>query len=429
MYNNFQQFSVVHPEWIKKSTIYEVYIRQYTKSGTLNEFASHLPRLKELGIEILWLMPIQPTGIKKRKGSMGSPYSIRDYVSVNPDFGNLDDLKNIIKAAHQMGMYVILDWVANHTAWDHVWIDQHPEFYCKDGDGNIVHPANTDWFDVAHLDFNNPKLRQYMIEALKYWITETDIDGYRCDMAHLVPTYFWEEARIELDKLKPVFMLAESENQDLLFKAFDANYNWPFLHFINDLAVGRRNVKNLDDFFIYDKMNYPLTAFRMNFTSNHDENKNAGSAVERLGKALNAITVLTFTMPGIPMFFSGQETGLNRKLEFFEKDEIDWNPESPYGDFFKKLIHLKKNYEPLWNTADCGPMMKISSDKDDKIFAFIRQKNEVKVLVILNLSPEFQEFIIKTESEFTGYHDIFTNAILMSNHLGLDAWGYMVLVK
>ena len=224
-------------------------------------------------------------------------------------------------------------------------------------------------------------------------------------------------------------MLAESENQDLLYKAFDANYNWPLLHFMNDLAINNRTVKNLDDFFIYDKMNYPLNAFRMNFTSNHDENKNAGPALERLGNAFNALTVLTFTIPGLPMLFSGQEAGLNRKLEFFEKDEIDWVTGKDYSNFFQKLIKLKKDCEPLWNTSDCGPMIKISTDKDDKIFAFIRQKNDTKVLVILNLTPYFQEFTLNIENEFNGYHDIFTDSILLSNQLGLDAWGYLVLVK
>jgi alpha-amylase len=429
MNNNFQQFSVVHPEWIKKSTIYEVHIRQYTRSGTILEFCEHIPRLKKLGIEILWLMPIQPLGLENRKGTMGSPYAIRDYVTVNPDFGTLDDLKYLVKLAHDSGMYVILDWVANHTAWDHTWIKQHPEFYYKDQNGNIVHPANTDWFDVADLNYESPALRQNMLEALKYWLIETNIDGYRCDMAHLVTTSFWEEARMELDRIKPVFMLAESENQDLLYKAFDANYNWPLLHLMNDLAVNRRSVKNLDDFFIYDKMNYPLNAFRMNFTSNHDENKNSGSGLERLGNAFNALTVLTFTIPGMPMLFSGQEAGLNRKLEFFEKDEIDWISGKDYSIFFQKLILLKKESEPLWNTNDCGPMIKVSTDKDDKIFAFIRQKNDTIVLVILNLTPYFQEFTLNIENEFNGYHDIFTDSILLSNQLGLDAWGYLVLVK
>jgi len=429
MSDNFQQFSVKHPEWIKKSTIYEVHIRQYTKSGTINEFCNHLPRLRDLGIEILWIMPIQPLGLEKRKGVMGSPYSIRDYVSINPDFGTLEDFKKMVKMAHDMGMYVILDWVANHTAWDHTWIYENPEFYSKDSNGNIIHPEHTDWFDVADLNYDNPALRNKMIDALKYWVIETDVDGYRCDMAHLVPTYFWESARYELDKIKPVFLLAEAETRDLLFKAFDANYNWPLLHLINDIAKFHRTLKNMDDFFIYDKMNYPLNAFRMNFTSNHDENKNAGAGIERLGKAFEALTVLTFTIPGMPMIFSGQEVGLNRKLEFFDKDEINWNSGNDYSAFYKKLIELKKTYETLWNTNECGSMIKISTDKDDKIFAYIRQKSNTKILVILNLSPYFHEFTLHTENEFNGYYDIFTNGILMSNQIGLDAWKYMVLVK
>ena len=429
MFSSFQQFSTPHPEWIKKSTIYEVHIRQYTKSGTFKEFESHLTRLKNLGIEILWLMPIQPLGVEKRKGNIGSPYSIRDYVSVNPDFGTLDDLKNLVQKSHEMGIYVILDWVANHTSWDNIWIYEHPEFYCKDGNGNIVHPANTDWFDVADLNYDSPSLRQKMIEALKYWLIETDIDGYRCDMAHLVPTDFWENVRYELDKIKPVFMLAEAETKDLLYKAFDTNYNWPLLHLMNDIAAGRQSVKDLDNFFVQDKMNYSLNALRLNFTSNHDENKNAGPALERLGRAFEALTVLTFTIPGVPLIFSGQEAGIDRKLEFFDKDEINWNSARDFSSFYNKLIELKKNHEALWSSGDSGPMIKIGTGKDDKIFAFVRQKGNDKVLVILNLTSDFQEFALKTESEFKGFRDIFTNAILMSNQIGLEAWRYMVLVK
>lgn len=426
---SFQQFSVEHPAWIKKSTVYEVFIRQYTRQGTIKAFGEHLPRLKEMGIEIIWLMPIQPLGIFKRKGSLGSPYSIRDYVSVNQELGDLQDLKNLVELAHQLGMYVILDWVANHTAWDHIWVEQHPEYYAKDSKGNIVHPPNTDWFDVAGLNYNNPGLREKMIEALSYWIIEADIDGYRCDMAHLVPTNFWESARAELDKLKPVFMLAEAETPELLFKAFDANYNWPLLHLMNDIARGNKSVWDLDLFFIEDKKNFPLNAFRLNFTTNHDENKNAGPALQRLGKSFEPLTVLTFTMPGIPLIFGGQEKGLNRKLEFFDKDQIDWNSGKDYSAFFKKLIQLKKDYEPLWNNNQTGPLIKIANSNESKVFAFIRQKDLNKVLVLINLSPNFQELELRSENEFIGYQDIFTGNTLLSSQIGLEPWGYMVFVK
>jgi glycosidase len=429
MSSDHTNFSVIHPEWIKKSTIYEVHLRQYTKSGTINAFCEHLPRLKNLGIEILWLMPVQPLGVEKRKGEMGSPYSIRDYVSVNPDLGTIEDLKGLVRKAHQQGMYVILDWVANHTAWDHTWISEHPGFYSKDSHGNIISPEHTDWFDVADLNYDNADLRACMIDALKFWITQTDIDGYRCDMAHLVPTSFWEQARVELDKLKPVFMLAESENRELLYRAFDATYNWPLLHLMNDVAKCHRSVKNVDDFFIYDNMSFPLQALRMNFTCNHDENKNAGSALERLGPAFMALTVLTFTIPGIPMIFSGQEAGLSRKLEFFGKDEIEWNGPNDYSSFFRKLIDLKKNYKVLWNSDESGAMFKVGTDKDHGVFAYVRENENEKVLVVLNLTPYFQECMFKTENEFKGYRDIFTNSVLMSNQLGLEAWGYLVLVR
>lgn len=224
-------------------------------------------------------------------------------------------------------------------------------------------------------------------------------------------------------------MLAEAEIPELLFKAFDANYNWPLMHLMNDIAWCHRNVKNLDDFFIYDKTNYPLNALRLNFTCNHDENKNIGPAIDRLGAAFEALTILTFTIPGIPLVFSGQEAGSKRKLAFFDKDEIDWNSGKDYSLFFKKLIQLKKDYEALWNNNDCGPMIRIGTGNDNNIFAYLRQKDESKVLVILNLSPYFQEIDLPTENEFNGFHDIFTDRVLMSTRIGLDAWNYMVLVE
>lgn len=424
-----QIFRVNHVDWSKNATIYEVHIRQYTPSGTLNEFSEHLPRLKALGVDILWLMPIQPIGEKNRKGSMGSPYAIKDYVSVNPDIGTLDDFKKLVNQAHQMGMHVIIDWVANHTAWDHTWISQHPEFYMHDEAGNIIHPAHTDWFDVADLNFENHDLRTEMINSLKYWILETGIDGYRCDMAGLVPTDFWETLREELDKIKPVFMLAEAEQPDLHYKAFDVTYNWAIHHMMNDIAVGNRSIWHLDEFFNNDVNNYGTNALRLYFTSNHDENKNAGSAIERLGNATKAMAFLTYTWPGIPLIFSGQEVGLNRRLDFFGKDLIDWSGGEEFTEFYTKLCEMRKSNKALWSGFEGGNVQRIYADNNDKIYAFVRKKEKNHVLAIVNLSPEYQHFNMNSAKEFINADSFFFDQNFETDNRTLAPWGYDLFIK
>ena len=422
-------FTVKHLDWIKNATIYEVYLRHYTVSGTINEFTEHLPRLKDLGVDILWIMPIQPIGEEKKKGSMGSPYAIRDYVGVNSDFGTLEDFKNLVKKVHELGMYIIIDWVANHTAWDHTWVTKYPEFYTKDDAGNIICPRNTDWFDVADLNFDNPALRTEMIEALKYWIKETDIDGYRCDMAGLVPTDFWEAARVELDKVKPVFMLAEAEQADLLQKAFDTSYNWAVHHIMNDIAQGRKSVWDLEECFKYDVQIYSPNAIRMYFTSNHDENKNAGSAIERMGAAYKTFAVLSYIVPGMPLIFSGQEAGLSRKLNFFDKDLIDWSKGGgEYEIFYQQLNSLKKNTKALWCGYEGGEMIRINTNRNDKVYVVTREKDGSKVLAIFNMSADYQDFIINDVTGYEGTRCYFSEDILKSSRFSLHPWGYKVFV-
>lgn len=421
-----QKFTVKHVDWIKNAIIYEVYLRHYTPEGTINAFIEHIPRLKELGIDILWIMPIQPIGKKNKKGSLGSPYAISDYISVNPDLGTMDDFKNLVNKAHSLGMYVILDWVANHTAWDHTWIKQHPEFYVHDEHGNIIHPRNTDWFDVADLDFENPALRTEMINSLKFWIQETDIDGYRCDMAGLVPTNFWEDVRPELDEIKPVFMLAEAEQADLLEKAFDMSYNWAAHHLMNDIAQGNKSVWDLDHLFKYDVEIYSLNAIRMYFTSNHDENKNAGSAIERMGPALRAFSALTYALPGMPLIFSGQEAGLNRRLAFFDKDTIDWSNLKEYTGFYKQLNCLRKNTRAMWSGNEGGEMVRRNTNMDDKIFAISREKDNSKILAVFNFSNQYQDISINDVDYLKGAKCYYSDDIFNGQNLSLHPWGHKI---
>ncbi|HLW07104.1 MAG TPA: alpha-amylase family glycosyl hydrolase, partial [Marinilabiliaceae bacterium] len=334
-------------EWSKDAVIYEVNTRQYTEAGTFEAFEAHLPRLKELGVDILWFMPIYPIGEKNRKGTLGSYYSIRDYQAVNPEFGTMEDFKSLVQKAHELDMKVILDWVANHTSWDHEWITTHPEWYTKDSIGNMIAPF--DWTDVAQLDYTQEGVRTAMKSALNFWVNETDIDGYRCDVAGMVPVDFWESAAEELNAIKPIFMLAEDEAEtDLLLKAFNANYGWEFHHIMNDIAKDDKTAVDATEYLQNITNKYPKGAYPMQFTSNHDENSWNGTTHERMGDAANTFAALTFVVEGMPLIYNGQEAGLNKRLEFFEKDFIDWSDLSA-SQLYSQLIKLKKENKALWN--------------------------------------------------------------------------------
>ncbi|MBZ0200663.1 MAG: alpha-amylase [Ignavibacteriaceae bacterium] len=421
--------TVKHPDWSYKKSIYEVNIRQYTQEGTFKAFEKHLPRLKEMGVGILWLMPINPIGEKNRKGTAGSYYSVKDYLSVNPEFGTAEDFKSLINKIHSMGMYVIVDWVANHTAWDNALAAEHPDWFTKDDDGNFVPPV-ADWSDVIDLNYDNNDLRRYMIDALKYWIKEFNIDGYRCDVAGMVPTEFWIEARKELDEIKDVFMLAEWSTPDM-HKAFDMTYSWDLFHLMNDVAAGKKNASDLYNYFAKDFYTYGNDDFRMIFTSNHDENSWNGTVFERLGNAAETFAVYTFLVPGMPLIYSGQEGGLNKRLEFFEKDLIEWK-ESSFGELYKVLVHLKLNNRALYCGADGGSFIPVMTSSSDTVQAFIRGKNENKLFAVFNFSPDSKTVYLSSPlinddyiDYFTGDTTTFNSSILMK----LKPWEYKVFVK
>ena len=417
---------VKHPDWGKNLTIYEVNLRQYTKSGTIKEFENHLPRLKELGIGILWFMPVQPIGEKNRKGTRGSYYSISDYAAINPEFGTFDDFKSLVVKIHKQGMYVIIDWVANHTAWDHRWTKVHPDFYTKNENGNFK-PPFPEWEDVIDLNYNNPELWDKMIGQMEFWIRETNIDGFRCDMAHLVPTLFWNKARLKLEKVKPIFMLAESENHDLLEYAFDSIYNWKLLHAMNNVVAGKINASDLIQIAKNEFDSLPVNSSYLNFTSNHDENSWQGSAIERLHYFLEPLTVLTFTLPGSPLIYNGQEAGNYRRLKFFDKDEIQWQ-EDKISRLYQKLTHLKKRNPALWNVD----FNIIETNASENILAFSRSDEENRILVVMNLSDIKQEFYIKCGKSNGSYFDVFkNNTFEFSCHepMKISAFGYRVLEK
>ncbi len=417
------------PEWSYNANIYEVNVRQFTAEGTFNAFAEHLPRLKDMGVDILWFMPIHPIGVANRKGTLGSSYSIKDYKGVNPEFGTLTDFKQIVDKAHELGMYVILDWVANHSAFDNQLATDHPEWYTRDSTGTIIHPAGTDWTDVADFNYNEEGMQEYMIGALKYWITEANIDGYRCDVANEVPTEFWVKARTELDKLKDVFMLAEADVPEL-HEAFDMTYGWEMHALLNQVAKKEKNANDLTQYFIDQKEKYKPNDFRLYFTSNHDENTWHGSEYERMGEGAKTFAVLCVAVPGMPLIYNGQESAFKDRLEFFEKDTLDWG-DYELNDFYKQLLSLKKENEVLWNGNKGGELMPINTSDKENVFAFTRSKDNSKLVAFFNLSAKDVKFTVENalpEGEFT---KIFSNEkITFSNKdFKLKAWEYIVCVQ
>ncbi|MEE4197559.1 MAG: alpha-amylase family glycosyl hydrolase [Bacteroidales bacterium] len=412
------------PEWSKNAAIYEVNIRQYTPEGTFNAFAGHIPRLKELGVDILWLMPVHPIGEKNRKGSLGSYYSIKDYYGINPEFGTEEDFRNLVNQIHEAGMYIILDWVANHTAWDNPLINEHPEWYTQNEEGEIIAPVD-DWTDVADLNYDRPEVREYMTDALTYWVDEFNIDGYRCDVAGMVPTDFWNQARRELDKIKPVFMLAEANEPELHEEAFDMTYAWD-IHFLwNEMAQGKKNMADLVNQLEKEKTKYPQDAYRMLFTSNHDENSWKGTVYDRLGDATETFAVLSATLPGMPLIYSGQEACLDKRLKFFEKDTISWDQECSMFDLYQTLLTLKEENEALWNGAWGGSMERIATPADDHIFAFARTKGEHQVVTVLNLSENEIDVELPEDLENKQLVEVFSGEPLASSYT-MKPWGYKV---
>ena len=417
------------PDWSYNKAIYEVNLRQYTEEGTIKVFEKHLPRLKELGADILWLMPIHPIGEKNRKGTLGSYYSVQDYKAVNPEFGTLEEFKSLVKMIHKMGMYVIIDWVANHTAWDNSWIEEHPDFYTQDSLGNIM-PPNPDWSDVADLNFDNKELWSEMIDALKFWVEECDIDGYRCDVAGMVPIEFWIEARTELEKIKNVFMLAEWDTPEVHL-AFDMTYDWDLHHILNGIAKEEKTVIDLIGHLNKNEEKFPANAFRMQFTSNHDENSWNGTEFERLGDGVETFAVLSCLIPDMPLVYTGQEAGNTKRLSFFEKDLVEWK-EHKLFNIYSKLFELKKNYKALQNGNKGGELKYIEASDYKSIFAFTRNSEKDKILAVFNLSNKTVSVDLMGETLQGSYKNFFTGKLetfLAKESLQLSPWEYRIYTK
>ncbi len=415
-----------HPEWSKNAVIYEVNIRQYTPEGTFGAFAGHLPRLNELGVDILWLMPIHPIGEKNRKSEMGSYYAVQDYYAVHPDYGTLEDFKSLVRRIHELGMYVIIDWVGNHSAWDNPLVKEHPEWYARNREGGFQPPLWYDWEDVITFDYSRPGLRKYMAEAMQWWLRETDIDGFRCDVAGFVPLDFWEQLRPELESIKPAFMLAEWESRDMHRLAFDMTYAWDLYERMREVWKGNRDARYFHEFFAHHVNAFPADGYRMTFVDNHDKNSWQGSPQSQFGDALEAYMLLCCTVAGMPLVYNGQEAGMDKPLAFFEKDAIEWKAH-PYFGFYQKLFRLKKQNRALWNGSCGGVMEQVSTDREEAMIAFVREKEGDKVFVVFNFSRQPLTTRLKGNVHAGNYTELFSEekvSFLGNDSLQLEAWGY-----
>jgi alpha-amylase len=424
-----KQFTAVG--WSHDTNIYEVNLRQYTVEGTFAAFMKELPRLRDMGVETLWFMPITPISREKRLGTLGSYYACSSYLQTNPEYGSIADFKNLVNAAHERGFKVIIDWVANHTGWDHEWTKLHPDFYRKNLDGNFF--DSNGWEDVIDLNYDNPELCSTMIDCMKFWVAECNIDGFRCDMAMLVPLDFWRTARIELDSIKKLFWLAECE-EIAYHDVFDVSYTWKWLHKMEACWKQETDISGLDEILhFYDSM-FPANAMRVFFTTNHDENSHSGSEYERLGDAASAFAVFCCTWNnGIPLIYSGQEMPNHKRLKFFDKDPIEWNGNYALHDFFKKLLQLRKINPALRAGDPAASTLRLHTDAHHFVFAFLRRNAENEVLVLLNLSNTDKPLLHITGNDFNGHFtNLFTNAerdFTHEKYFALGAWEYQVYVK
>lgn len=418
-------------EWAATANIYEVNLRQYTPEGTITAFQKELPRLRDMGIDILWFMPLTPISIEKRQGTLGSYYACSDYTSVNKEFGTLEDFKQLVVSAHELGFKVIIDWVANHTGYDHVWTKEYPQFYKRNSEGQFYDEFG--WVDVIDLDYNNRNLWEVMVTVMDFWIKECDIDGFRCDMAHLVPLDFWFYARTILDKRKRLFWLAESEVAEY-HRVFDATYAWELLHIMEAVYKNTATLKDLRN--VLDKYDtiFPSDALRLLFTSNHDENSHNGSEYERFGDSARTFAVLCTTWKNsLPLIYSGQEMPEKKRLKFFDKDPIEWTGSYLLAGFYKVLLSLRKSCFAL-RAGDVQVITRIiNTNAFENIFAFIRKHEESEVLVILNLSNS-SRIRFKITEDFIGGR--FTSAfsgietdISALTTFEMQQWEYLVYYR
>lgn len=424
----------IHPDWSYNAVIYEMNVRQYTPEGTFAAAAEELPRLQKLGVDVIWLMPIYPIGVDQRKGTLGSYYAISDYCAVNPEFGTMADFEDFLARAHDAGFKVILDWVANHTSPDAVWESGKPsDWYVRDSLGNTV--TQYDWTDIAELNYDNKDMREEMRRSMRFWL-DKGVDGFRCDMACEVPLDFWRETLPELRKEYPgTYYLAEGENPELHRDAFDASYAWELHHLLNDIAKGKKSASDLKAYIGKDAAACPPEAFRLMFTSNHDENSWAGTEFERMGDAADVMALLTFLLPsGQPLIYTGQEIGYDHRFEFFEKDPVpawEWNERS---DFYRSLVDMRHAHPALAAGEKGGAIEYLDTDAAD-VLVFSRSVSASEsldgeadeVIAAVNLGAEDADIFLPFDGEAAEYFSGKTYS--GGEEVSLPAWSWLVFVR
>ncbi len=435
--NKLKPFS---KEMIASAIIYEANIRQYSKEGTFDAFTKDIPELKKLGVKIIWLMPVFPISKTKRKATgggfanlikdpekrkkmLGSYYAVSDFTKINPEFGTINDFRELVKKSHENDMYVILDWVPNHTGWDHEWLKNHPEYYTQNEKGEIIHPEGTDWTDVADLNYSNLEMRKEMIADMKYWLTQEKVDGFRCDVAGSVPLGFWQESIPQLRKEKSIFMLAEAWEPELMKEdLFDMVYGWDRHHTMNRMAKETNPVKNWNENMEKDIVRYERDDVLMTFVTNHDENSWNGTVSERMGKAAEALTVLSYVAPGMPLIYSGQEYNLDHRLKFFEKDSIPKKKKNMWY-LLEKLGKLKANNSALNSDASYKSII-----DDGDVLVIEREKSGKKLIYIASLSNENQKIKLPYSESFVDYLNE-QEIQLKDEMIELAPWEYKIVLN
>ena len=428
----------ISEEVVAHSVLYEANIRQYSEEGTFNAFAQDLPVLKKMGVKILWLMPINPISTTKSKGPLGSYYAVSDYTKVNPEFGTLEDFKALVQKAHELGIYVILDWVPGHTGWDHHWIQEKSDYYLKNRKGEIIDPIDFrtgksfGWTDVADLNYNNLEMREELRQAMVYWVKETDIDGYRIDQAYAVPPVFYDKTIEALREIKPVFLLAETDIYHPgginLVSKFDATYDWPGHQLSKEIAQGRSSATNYHRHIQRTNRLYGPENILVNFISNHDENSWNGTVKESYGAADHAFMAMNFTLPGMPLIYSGQEYDLNKRLRFFEKDSFP-KVVGKTMELLQQLGALKNNHRALAAGTSAGSYKRINTTRDNQILAFEREKEGDTLVVVANLSKDYAQFTMPYAGSFKRYQDFKSKLLSPSYQYDMKPWEFWILIK
>lgn len=419
------------PEWARGSTIYEVNVRQYSASGKFSAVTADLPRLKALGVDILWLMPIHPIGEVNRKGPLGSYYAAKDYLAVNPEFGTEADFRELVTAAHAQGLRVILDWVPNHVSPDNALTKTNPEFFWRDEKGGLVPPHGTDWTDVVQFDFAAPGLVEYQAGVLLHWVKNFGIDGFRCDVAWGLPTPFWNEVtrRVRAVRADALF-LAEAELPQQQVAAFNLSYGFDLHHAMNAVAQGKKSASGLDEAYAKIRAHFPRGGALMVFTSSHDENSWAGTEFDRMGAGYAPFAVLTFLLDGVPMIYNGQEAGLDRRLKFFERDPIVWpKTEHPAARIYQLMTRLRRGHPALHTGA---PMRRLDTTDNATFYAIERAAGDRKVVGLFNLTAKDAKADLFDPALAGQWTDAFTGEKVTLNALTpleLKGWEYRVYTR